>query len=108
MEDEYSDHINHLPPISRGLRGSLAYHDSIDCYEDDTSIRRTSVSLESRGNRSSRENRLQLDCFVFYKAILAFKASRFDYTPYLSALRNTVGAVLNAPSRCPDAGVLCT
>jgi hypothetical protein len=85
MAEEFGNNGCHsLSPISRGQRGNLANCTWIDTYEDNTSITNASVFLEIPSNRSSYENRLQLD----------------------SALRNGLGVVLNAPSGCTHAGVL--
>jgi hypothetical protein len=106
MEDEFSNAISHcLSPISRGQRGSLGYNKcSDDVSEYETSITDASVFLETPSYRSSSENSLKLDCFAFCNAGLAFKASRFDFSPHPNALHNGLGAVLNAPSGCPQAG----
>ncbi len=107
MDNGFDITISHsLSPISRGQRGNLVYNSDNGTSEDKTSITNASVFLGIPSNRSSSENRLLLDWFAFYIAILAFRASRFDYRPYPCALCNGLGVVLNAPSGCTHAGVL--
>ena len=107
MHDQFGYKISHrLSPIARGLRGSLTY--DTDSYEGSTSITKASVFLETRSNRSSSENRLQLDRFEFGITVLAFNTSRHDYGPNPNALRSSLCAILHAPTGCLHAGVVCT
>ncbi len=101
MDNEFRDTISHcLSPISRGQRGDLADSKSTDTCEDVTSATKGSVFLETRSNGSSREKRLQLGCFALCTAILAFKASRLDYSLFANALLDCLNPVLDAPSGC--------